>query len=136
MEKEEIVPEIQETRREDTLSSRNLEKADDEVLDRLILDSTMNKYDSILLARRWAYELKGQEAYRALSIQELIPQAVKDILTGKISPKTVMALPNLKLTLKKQQQKSSAAQVLGNIPTGDDSDDDSEKSGKSSKKKS
>jgi hypothetical protein len=82
------------------------------VLDEMILNSTLNKYDTVLLARRWAYELKSKDQ-ELRSIQELIPQAVRDILGARVSQKMVRDLPVLRPLLKKQ--KTPAAALLENI---------------------
>ncbi len=100
-----------------------------EALDKMILDSGVNKYDLIILARRWAYELKAKEGeHRA--IQSLIPEAIRDVLTGKVDPKTIKELPQLKSLVKKL--KGPTVEILENI--GKNSDKDSEKETKSKKK--
>ena len=69
--------------------------------EKLILDTLMNKYDVVLLARRWAYELQSKDTTHSLSVQEVISQALHDILSGKIDSKTVMDLPPLRTLRKK-----------------------------------
>lgn len=71
-----------------------------EALEKLILNTPINKYDAILLARRWAYELRNKD-HETRSIQELIPQAIKDILGARISQKMVRDLPVLRVFPKK-----------------------------------
>lgn len=67
----------------------------------LVLDTPLNKYDMILLARRWAHELKSKEG-ETRSLHELINSAIQDILSGDVSHKMVKDLPALR-NLKKQK---------------------------------
>ena len=103
-----------------------------ERLDKLILDAGVNKYDLIILARRWAYELKTREG-EVRSVQELIPDSVRDILTAKVNSKTIRDLPQLRFLAKKL--KGPAAAIFDNIgKTPPNSENDSPKDGKSKKK--
>ena len=63
-----------------------------DVLEKLILDTTLNKYDVILMARRWACELQSKEG-GPRSIQETIARSLEDILTGKVSCEEIQELP-------------------------------------------
>ena len=63
-------------------------------LEKLILDTSFNKYDIILLARRWAYELKNKEG-ESRTLQDLIAVAISDILSSRVSHKMVSDLPVL-----------------------------------------
>lgn len=93
------------------ISGRTTKPEAEPKLEQLILDTTMNKYDVILLATRWAHELHLQEP-GSRSVQELIAQGISDILSGKVDPKKVRSLPPLAL-LKKQ--KSSPKTILENV---------------------
>ncbi len=95
-----------------------------ENLDKLILDSGVNKYDLIILARRWAYELKTREGEKR-SLLNLIPESIKDILTSKVDPKTISDLPQLKSLVKKI--KNPATAILDNIGKRYSDDEDKEK---------
>ena len=95
-----------------------------EILDKMILDAGVNKYDLIILARRWAYELKNKEG-ETRSIQALIPESIRDILTAKVNPKTISDLPHLKSLAKKLKTPTIA--ILENIgKTPGDADSASE----------
>lgn len=84
------------------MKSAKSEKTDVEPSpDQLILDTTMNKYEVVLLASRWAHELHLQDP-GSRSVQELIEQGISDILSGKVDPKKVKSLPPLTI-LKKQK---------------------------------
>ena len=100
----------------------------EQTMEKMILDAKGNKYDLIVLARRWAYELKAREN-ETRAIQEIIPDAMHDILTAKVSAKTVRDLPELKLFTKKAKAPTTA--ILDNI--GKLPNDEPE--GKKSKKK-
>ena len=103
-----------------------LEGETTEKLEKLILDSGYNKYDTILLARRWAYELKSREGENR-SIQELIPQAVRDILTTKVSRKSVRELPSIKL-LRKQRATNPLENIGKSLSAPSDGGTEKEKS--------
>lgn len=70
-------------------------------LEQLILDTPMNKYEAVLLAARWAYELNQQDP-GLRSVGELIAEGISDILSGKVDSKKVKSLPPLSV-LKKQK---------------------------------
>jgi len=80
-------------------------------LEEMILNTKMNKYDAVVLARRWVYELRSKNT-EDKSIHDLIATAVGDILSTKVNRKTVMELPVLNLAKK---QKSSPTSILDNI---------------------
>ncbi len=80
----------------------------------LVLDTPLNKYDMILLARRWAHELKSKEG-ETRSVHELINVAIQDILSGDVSHKMVKELPALR-NLKKQKVQD-LSQALHQIPS-------------------
>ncbi len=87
------------TESSETLKKASLKKGED--VSALVLDTTLNKYDMVLLARRWAHELKSKEG-ETRSLHELISSAIQDILSGDISHKMVKDLPALR-NLKKQK---------------------------------
>lgn len=67
----------------------------EEKLHKSILDTVMNKYDVVVMARRWAYELQSKEA-AGLSIQDAIEHSVGDILSGRVTSKELKELPPLR----------------------------------------
>ncbi|OGR83968.1 MAG: hypothetical protein A2901_02410 [Elusimicrobia bacterium RIFCSPLOWO2_01_FULL_54_10] len=100
-----------------------------ETLDKMILDSNINKYDLIILARRWAYELKNKEG-ETRSAHNLVPDSVKEILMAKVNQKTIRDLPVLRFLAKKIKGPTTA--IFDNI--GKHSDKESESSDKPKKK--
>ena len=129
MEKEEI--EVQPER--EPAPARDWHAIDEhtqETLDKMILDSNLNKYDLIILARRWAYELKKKEG-ETRSAHNLVPDSVKDILTAKVNPKTIKDLPELRFLAKKLKVPTTA--IFDNIGKGSH-DKDSESEDKPKKK--
>ncbi len=82
---------------------------EEKTLQELVLNCPMNKYDLILLARRWAHELKTREGETRV-LQELIPLAVREILTSKVSAKSIQSLPPLRSA--KKTKEAVAAAVL------------------------
>ena len=128
MEKEERKEkEMEQDDVKDVPKKKPLEDDGREGLDKLILDAAVNKYDLIILARRWAYELKAKEG-ETRSLQELIPDSIRDILTAKINPNTIRELPQLKLLAKKLKWPNAG--LLENIgkPSPDSENDSSTES--------
>ena len=116
----------------DKLKTNAREDESRDSLDKLILDTTVNKYDLIILARRWAYELKSREG-EVRSLQELIPDSVRDILTAKVNPKTIRELPQLRFLAKKLKGPNAAIlENIGKVPT--DAEDGPRKESKFKKK--
>ena len=99
-----------------------------ETLDKMILNTPINKYDLIILARRWAYELKNKEGENR-SAHNLVPDSIKDILTEKVKLKTIKDLPPLRFLTKKIKGPA----ILDNIGKNF-SEKESEPKGKSKKK--
>jgi len=60
--------------------------------EKLILDTTMNRYQLILLVLRWAKELEKSASGGKISLDELVNQALNDILSGKVKPEEIMKL--------------------------------------------
>ena len=114
MEKEEEKKEHQEEEPA-AVPRRVTEARTQDAMDRMILDSGVNKYDLIILARRWAYELKNKEG-ETRAVQDLIPDSIRDILTAKVNPKTIRELPQLRFLAKKLKGHSTA--ILDNIVKG------------------
>ncbi len=84
-------------------------------LEKLILDTTLNKYDAVLLARRWAYELKAKEG-ETRTLQDLISVSIRDILGTHVDHKMVFDLPHLKSMKKpKISAANMHAAVLENL---------------------
>lgn len=104
------------------------EEKTQEILDKMILDAGVNKYDLIIMARRWAYELKNKEG-ETRSIQALIPESIRDILTAKVNPKTIWDLPHLKSLAKKLKAPPTIAILdnIGKVPVEPDSDSSEKK---------
>ena len=59
---------------------------------RSALDTPINKYDLILFARRWAYELRSKEG-ETRPLQELLLVSIDDILSKRVDPETIRELP-------------------------------------------
>jgi DNA-directed RNA polymerase subunit K/omega len=92
----------------ESISSKEIERDHlDGTLDKLMLDTTLNKYDIVVLARRWAYELRSKDG-ETRSLQELIAVAIQDILASRVSHKMVRDLPFLNF----KNKKNISAQVL------------------------
>ena len=79
-------------------------------LEELTLNSPINKYDMILLARRWAYELRSKEG-ETHSLQELIALAVRDVVTSNVSHKMIRELPVV-INKNSKKPKDHTAMVL------------------------
>lgn len=58
----------------------------------LVLECTKDKYKLSFLALRWAKELKQKENLTE-PVQLIIPRALREILTGKVSMKEIEKLP-------------------------------------------
>ena len=111
MEKIEVVIKSEE---ESVSKNLSLKKGSPDV-SALVLDTPLNKYDMILLARRWAHELKSKEG-ESRTLQELISVSIQDILSGDVSHKMVKELPALR-NLKKQRVPGDLTQILHQIPS-------------------
>ena len=61
-------------------------------LPQLLLDCTKDKYRLVTLATRWAQEVKQRDQVSGTA-QELINMALKEILTGQVTPETIEKLP-------------------------------------------
>ncbi len=83
-------------------------------LEKLILDTTFNKYDAVLLARRWAYELKAKEG-ETRTLQDLISVAIRDILGIQVDHKMVFDLPHLKTIKRAKVSLSPHATAMENL---------------------
>ena len=131
-EEEQEVETTQEEAKE-TKKGKKSQEATEPQMEQLILNSNANKYDMILLARRWAYELKSKDQ-EGRSIQELIPQAVKDVLGERVSHKMISELPVLKPVVKTKKAAASSLLDGGRIAPESLPDDDDKP--KAKKKKS
>lgn len=70
-------------------------------LEKMILDTSMNKYEVVLFGRRWAHELQSKEsAMGAKSVQDIIAHSLTDVLGEKVSAKTIRNLPPIRLVKK------------------------------------
>ena len=108
-----------------------LDEQGQESLDKLILNAGVNKYDLIILARRWAHELKSREG-EVRSVQELIPDSVRDILTAKVNRKTIQDLPQLRFLAKKLKGPAAFFDNIGK--NSGDSESDAAKDAKPKKR--
>ncbi len=106
---------------------------DDEEIRKLILGTTRNRYDVILLARRWANDLKAKNE-RPRSVQDLIAKALNDVLTGKVTREMVKELPPI--VFPKKPKAPPTVAILENIGKEDDDEGKSKSKSSSKKKKS
>lgn len=65
-------------------------------LEKLMLDTKMNRYQLILLTLRWAKELEKHSPARSADPNELINQALQDILSGKVKLEEIIKLSESK----------------------------------------
>lgn len=65
----------------------------DATLQELMLDCAKDKYRMVSLATRWAVEVQKREAEAALTTDELVAIALKEILTGKVGMEEIEKLP-------------------------------------------
>ena len=127
MDKEESVKTKEEKSAEELEASKEIANQQlDGTLEKLMLNTTFNKYDIIVLARRWAYELKAKEG-ETRTLQELIAVAIQDILSSRVSHKMVWDLPHL---IPGRKQKTISAAVLESLSKK--VDEPTEKKGKKS----
>ncbi|MBI1979675.1 MAG: hypothetical protein HYY63_06665 [Elusimicrobia bacterium] len=89
-------------------------------------ETNINKYDLILLARRWVYELKSKEG-ETRTLQELIGVAVRDITSGAVSAKTIRDLPPLRTFKKQKSSTQDILQALSQVGTKPSEKESSEK---------
>lgn len=80
-------------------------------VEKMILDTTMNKYDIVFLARRWAYELQSKDA-SAPPVQDLITRALEDVLSGRVNRKMIQDLPPIRLVKKQKISLKSVVEPL------------------------
>jgi DNA-directed RNA polymerase subunit K/omega len=64
----------------------------DAPLSRLLLDCTKDKYRLVTAATRWAHEVRRRDQ-STLPTQELINQALREILTGQVTLEAIEKLP-------------------------------------------
>ena len=58
----------------------------------LILNYQLDKYSAIPLAAIWAKELRRKEENRHLTANEILEQALRDVLSGDVDWKTIKKL--------------------------------------------
>lgn len=58
-------------------------------LEQMILDQPTGKYALVSLATSWALDLRRREEYRHLTQVEILDLAVKDLLSGRVTPAQV-----------------------------------------------
>lgn len=95
-------------------SKSKVQQVEEVSLEKLILDTTFNKYDAVLLARRWAYELKAKEG-ETRTLQDLISVSIRDILGIQVDHKMVFGLPHVKSMKKPKAPANPHAAVLENL---------------------
>ncbi len=95
-------------------SSKGKGQVEEATLEKLILDTAFNKYDAVLLARRWAYELKAKEG-ETRTLQDLISVSIKDILGTNMDHKMVFELPHIKTIKKPRSAANAHAAVLESL---------------------
>lgn len=136
MTKEEASKELQDSENTEKSVSVKVKASinKDENLDKMVLDSDMNKYDLILLARRWAYELKSQSE-QSLSIQELINRSLDDILSGRVTHKTIQSLPPISIVKKQKSHPLTILENIGKTPSSESSSEKTKTSGNNKKGK-
>jgi hypothetical protein len=81
-------------------------------LEKLILNTSFNKYDMILMVRRWAYELKSKEG-EIRSMPELIAISIRDILNSDVDHKMIRDLPHFS---KGRKPTKAPASLLDALP--------------------
>ena len=61
----------------------------EEYIQKLILDSPMDKYKAVYMVRKWVLYLREQPANRHKTIYEVMSQAIVDVLEEKVSLKQI-----------------------------------------------
>ena len=61
-------------------------------IEEMILDCQHDKYSAIPLAAVWAKELRRREENRHLTANEILEQALRDVLSGDVDWKTIKKL--------------------------------------------
>jgi len=70
--------------------SKETKKENPEInLDELIMNCGSKKYQELVLAMKWVYHLKESDEYKNKPASELIERALKDILSGSVTPKEI-----------------------------------------------
>ncbi|OGR53490.1 MAG: hypothetical protein A3I11_09015 [Elusimicrobia bacterium RIFCSPLOWO2_02_FULL_39_32] len=87
-----------------------------ESLSKLVVDSPFNRYDLVLLSRRWAYELKSKDG-ETRSLQELLQVAIRDIVTSSVNHKMVRELPPFRGFKKQKNAQEELLKALHQIPS-------------------
>ena len=101
---------------------------DEMTLEALVLQCKVDKYKLSYAALRWAKEIKQKENLPE-AIQFLIPRALREILTNKVTIKEVEKLPMMvKLT---PPPMPAAPTLTLNVSADDDEDEEETKKGKS-----
>ncbi|MCK5357431.1 MAG: hypothetical protein KAI33_04700 [Elusimicrobiales bacterium] len=60
-----------------------------ESIEELICDYQGSKYEVTMLAMKWARHIKKLEDYREQPMADIIEVAIRDVLSGKVSPEEV-----------------------------------------------
>lgn len=74
------------------MKKQYLEIAEDLPMESLILQCKEDKYKLAYATLRWAKEIKQKESLPD-SVQSLVPRALRELLTGKMTLEDVEALP-------------------------------------------
>jgi DNA-directed RNA polymerase subunit K/omega len=95
-----------------------LQKIEQEI-EKIALDTKLDKYKIVPHIARWAAELKYKEETKDLLDSERINKALYDVLTGKVTIEEIKNLPPLsvrkKLNLVETQDASKADNILQKI---------------------
>lgn len=70
-------------------SKKNEPAAPERPLEQMILDQPTGKYALVSLATSWALDLRRREEYRHLTQVEILDLAIKDLLSGRVTPEQV-----------------------------------------------
>ncbi|MEW6040116.1 MAG: hypothetical protein AB1633_01175 [Elusimicrobiota bacterium] len=72
-------------------------------IEKILLDSKVEKYKIVSVATRWIEEISKKEEYKYLTFNQLLEVALKDIITGKVSIEEIQKLPPLEFKKPKEQ---------------------------------
>jgi DNA-directed RNA polymerase subunit K/omega len=103
---------------------------DEKPLEALILENKKDKYKLAYASIRWAKEIKQKENLPD-AVPFLVPRAVREILTGKVTIKEIEKLP---MIVKVAPPPAAEGQSAPTITLNPDADEKSEKSEKKDKK--
>ena len=91
------------------MANKKQQENNNKSLQELISDTKFNKYRLVSLATRWIEEIKHKEEYKYCSSTELIEIALKDIITGKVTPEEIEKLPPIEAKKKTEKHEQKIA---------------------------